>query len=209
MNSRALSFITCVVCLASLSNVVVPAAHADNKKPALSTNVSMDNIDARIKHQHGRIKRGVDSGALSAQQATSLRDSLKALADQVASERQANGGQLKPEQLKHAENVLNESNSQIKSFVGAGTKKVDSEKVLGPEWSPGLDGAQNPAALHKQMKQEEKRELRQYNQAMQQKTEEQQLEYEKSVVPKLGGQRKTVLQQKKQLNEIRKESGAN
>jgi hypothetical protein len=202
MNSRALSFITCVVCLASLSNVVVPAAHADNKKPALSANVSMDNIDARIK-------RGVDSGALSAQQATSLRDSLKALADQVASERQANGGQLKPEQLKHAENVLNESNSQIKSFVGAGTKKVDSEKVLGPEWSPGLDGAQNPAALHKQMKQEEKRELRQYNQAMQQKTEEQQLEYEKNVVPKLGGQRKTVLQQKKQLNEIRKESGAN
>lgn len=210
MNSRVVSLIICGVCLASLSNVVVPAVHADNRKSAPGANVNGDNVDARIKHQRARIKRGVESGALSATQAASLRQSLQSLADRVALQRQANpNGQLKPEQLKHAENVLNESNNQIKSFVGAGTKMVDTEKVLGPEWSPGLDGAQNPTALKKEMKQEEKRELRQYNQAMQQKTEEQQLEYERSMMPKLAGQRKSVLRQKKQLNEIRQESGAN
>jgi hypothetical protein len=172
-------------------------------------NAQSDNVDGRIKHQRQRIRNGLQQGAISSQQAKSLRGALDDLASKVAVQRYSNGGTLKPEQLRQAENVLNQSNQLIKSYVGAGTSKVDHEKVLGPDWTPGLDGAQNPASLHSQMKQEEKRERRQYNQAMQQKLEQQQLNYEKDTIPALAGQRKNILKQKKELKEIRQESGAN
>lgn len=169
---------------------------------------SKDDIGVRIKRQHNRIRACVRAGTITAQKASDLDQSLDNLQATVSTQRNARGGQLKPEQLKEAENILNQNHQIIKSFEAAGTSKVESGKVLGPKWTTGKDGAQNPKSLLKQMKQEERRELRQEKQATEQKIEQQQLDYEKQMVPDLAGQRKDILKQKQDLKDIRKEAGA-
>ncbi len=79
---------------------------------------------------------------------------------------------------------------------------------MGPNWTPGKDGGQNPTTLLKEMKQENKREQRQYRQTMEQNIEQQQLDYEKKTIEKLKDQRKGILGDETELKQERKESGS-
>lgn len=164
--------------------------------------------EGRIRHQRERISRGISQGTITEEQAKKLRASLDSLEASLNSQRQANGGELKEEQLVQAENSLNQSNDMIKSFESAGSKVVDNGKVLGPTWSTGKDGAQNSGNLLKKMKDENKREQRQYRQAMEQNTEQQQLDYEKQMMQKFQNQRQNIQQQQGDLKNERKETGA-
>lgn len=168
-----------------------------------------DNIQQRLKHQHKRIKHAIEQGTITKQQADKLMSDLDNLSDKVDSQRRSNGGQLNPEQLRKAESALNQTNELIKSFEGAGTSVSDSSKKLGPTWTPGPDGAQNPAALKRQMRQENRRELRQEHQANEQVLEQQQLDYERQMLPAMAKQRKNIIKQKQDVDQIRKESGSN
>lgn len=60
----------------------------------------------------------------------------------------------------------------------------------------------------KKMKAQEARELRQEKQVNEQTLEQQQLDYEKEVVNSLGQQRPAIQKKKNELEEVRKESGA-
>lgn len=167
-----------------------------------------DNINARCHRQMERIAHGVKSGAISAGQATKMRATVQSLQQQALAKRQPDGS-LKKEDLILFENQLNQNSNLIRSLTGAGESKADGGNVVGPAWTPGKDGAQNPAALMKEMKIENRRELRQERQAIEQKLEQQQLDYEHKMIPELSNQRKAILNSKQQLRDIRKEQNAN
>lgn len=180
--------------------------------PVQSQNVPglvSDNIEKRIEHQKMRIQSALGEGTISQEKAKQLNQSLDDLGKRTVDLRRQNGGTLKPEDLLKTENVLNQNNQLIKSFEGAGQSQKEPGSAIGPSWSPGPDGAQNPASLLKKMKAQERQELRQEKQALEQKTEQQQLEYERSMIPKLGDQRKNILKQQSEVKQIRSESGAN
>jgi hypothetical protein len=164
--------------------------------------------EMRIKRQYMRIKRGEMTGQLSSEQAKTLRQAVADAESQLQELQTKGEGNLKPEDLKAVESRLHENANQIQTMLGGGTHKVESEKVLGPNWTPGPDGAQDPKSLLKQMKSEEKRELRQERQRNMQAIEQQQLEYEKSMLNKLGNQRPEIQKDKRQLENIRQKSGA-
>ena len=167
-----------------------------------------DNLEARIHKQLHRISNGVKMGAINADQANQLRASVQSLQNQVAAKRQPDGS-LKKEDLILFENLFNQNSNMIRSMVGTGERKADGADAVGPAWVPGKDGAQNPQALLKEMKAENKRELRQERQAIEQKIEQQQLDYEHQMIPELANQRKAILNGKQQLKDIRKEQNAN
>ncbi len=167
-----------------------------------------DNLNARIHRQIERINHGVKTGAINSDQANKLRASVQSLQNQVAAKRQPDGT-LKKEDLIQFENLFNQNSSMIHSLVGAGERKADAGNALGPNWTPGKDGAQNPNSLLKGMKIENRRELRQERQAIEQKLEQQQLDYEHQMIPELANQRKSILNGKQQLKDIRKEQNAN
>lgn len=162
----------------------------------------------RIKRQYLRIESGVKDGSLSQDVASKLKSNVSQIEIDFNAKRQAAGGRLNPEDMKTIQSQLNENSDQIETAEAGGTKKVSSSKALGPKWTPGPDGAQNVKSLKKQMKAEEKRELRQERQALEQKLEGQQLDYEKQMVEKLGEQRPEIQKKKSDLQEIRQESGA-
>lgn len=167
-----------------------------------------DNIAQRIHRQNVRINHGVKTGTIKPDQATKLRASLSGLEQQVAGKRQADGT-LKKEDLTQFENVLNQNNNMIRSLTGAGESVADGGNVLGPKWTPGKDGAQDAAALEKEMKIENRREVRQERQAIEQKIEQQQLDYEHQMLPELATQKKTILKGKQQTKDIRQEQDSN
>ncbi len=169
---------------------------------------SADNLNTRIHRQLERINHGVKLGAINADQANKMRASVQSLQNQVAAKRQPDGS-LKKEDLIQFENLFNQNSNMIHSLVGAGERKADSGDVLGPAWTPGKDGAQNPNSLLKEMKAENRRELRQERQAIEQKIEQQQLDYEHQMIPELANQKKSILNGKQQLKDIRKEQNAN
>lgn len=162
----------------------------------------------RIKRQYLRIENGVKDGTLSQDVAAKLKQNVSQIESDFNAKRQADGGKLNPEDMKTIQSQLNENSDQIETAEGGGTKKVNSSNSLGPKWTPGPDGAQNTKSLKKQMKAEEKREVRQEKQALEQKLEGQQLDYEKQMVEKLGEQRPEIQKKKSDLQDIRKESGA-
>ena len=175
--------------------------------PSLSQN--NDDIEARIKRQMGRINRGQQEGVLNVKQAKELKDRLNDIALQVANTRKKTNGQLSQTQLTKFDNDLNLNFNNIKTKLGAGKQVKTSGKALGPRWAVGTDGAQDPKRLRRQMKLEEKRQLKQYDQAMQQVQEMQQQQYEKDMLKTLGQQRPQILNNKEQLEKIREQSGAN
>jgi len=166
-------------------------------------------IDNRIQHQRYRIQQAVKMGTIDQQRAAKLNKGLDDLSARLQSARQQNGGVLNPEQHIQFETSLNQNNQVIRSFEGAGTSKVQAGDVVGPKWSPGPDGAQDPNSLLKKMKQQEKMQLRQERQALEQKTEQQQLDYERSMLPRMQDQRKDILKQEGQVKQIRSQTGAN
>lgn len=167
-----------------------------------------DDLNARIHRQLQRIERGVKIGAINADQANKLKASVQSLQGQVAAKRQADGS-LKKEDLALLENLFNQNSNMIHSTIGAGEHKADGSAAVGPAWTPGKDGAQNSQSLLKEMKIENRRELRQERQAIEQKIEQQQLDYEHKMIPELANQKKAILNGKQQLKDIRKEQNAN
>ena len=165
--------------------------------------------DMRVKKQFKRIEMGLKSGKLTEAQANKLRNLVSAVEQDIKAKRAANGGELKEEEKVRIENVLKQNANQINTALGAGTSLGEGPDVLGPEWKPGPDGAQNPKALLKQMKAQEKRALRQEKQANEQALEQQQLDYDKEVIYNLSQQKAAVQKKKKELENVRKESGAN
>ncbi len=183
------------IALCSLSNTAIAA------KGPLSP-------DARIKKQYSRIDSALKSGSLTQDQADSLKANVADIQRDVDTKKASNGGSLKAEDLKTIESQLNENSNQIQAAQAGGSKNVNGSNTLGAKWAKGADGAQNPNKLKKEMKAEEKRELRQEKQALEQKVENQQLDYEKQMVEKLGEQRPEIQKKKSDLQDIRKESGA-
>lgn len=176
--------------------------------PGNSGGGGADDLNARIHRQLQRIERGVRIGAINADQANKLKASVQSLQGQVTAKRQADGS-LKKEDLTLLENLFNQNSNMIHSTIGAGERKADGSAAVGPAWTPGKDGAQNSQSLLKEMKIENRRELRQERQAIEQKIEQQQLDYEHRMIPELSNQKKAILNGKQQLKDIRKEQNAN
>jgi hypothetical protein len=82
------------------------------------------------------------------------------IANRVKNERLQNGGELNPQQRTTIENLLNQSLA-IKSntAMGVGTAVSAGANPLGLNWQPGPDGAQDPDALKKKLKAQERRAL--------------------------------------------------
>lgn len=169
----------------------------------------LQRIELRFRRQNFRINRGMREGTITEQQGADLKQKLDALHNQFQNDVQAMNGAPNQELLIQTENCLNQTNQTILSLEAAGQSVPQGEKVLGPNWTPGKDGAQKPANLLQQMKQEARRELRQEKQAIEQKVEQQQLDYEKQMIPALGTQKQNIMQQKKDLKQIRQEQGVN
>lgn len=171
--------------------------------------ISQDSdIDARIARQMHKINRGEEEGLLKQQQAKKLKDGLNDIALQIENIRIKNNGKLTDTQITKFDNDLNQSFNNIQTQLGAGKKISQGSDALGPKWSIDTDGAQNPKKLKQEMKAQERRQLKQYDQAMQQKQELQQQEYEKEMLKTLGEQRPEVLKNKEELEKIRRKTGA-
>lgn len=166
-------------------------------------------VDIRVQRQYKRIALGLKNDKLTEQQANNLRTLVFNVESDVKSKREGNSGKLNAEQLKQVLNALSQNANQINTALGAGTSQNAGADALGPNWKPGKDGAQDPKALLKQMKKQEARELRQEKQANEQIIEQQQLDYEKEVISNLGQQKPAIQKKKNQLEEVRKENGAN
>lgn len=164
-------------------------------------------IDERVKHQYKRIDKGLKEGKLTEEQANKLRAMVIAVESDIKAKR--SNGQLKPEDKTQIENTLKQNANLISTALGAGTSAPEGEGVLGPEWKAGKDGAQDPKKLLKQMKSQEARQLRQEKQNMEQIMEQQQLDYQKQVIYNLGQQKSAIQKKKKELENVRNESGAN
>ncbi|MFA7336228.1 MAG: hypothetical protein WC028_05550 [Candidatus Obscuribacterales bacterium] len=168
-----------------------------------------DNINARIKRQHKKIDAAVKNGQLNEQQANRLHMDVANIENRAKNERLQNGGELNQQQHTTIENLLNQSLNQIETAMGVGTTVPAGANPLGANWQPGPDGAQDPDALKKKLKAQERRALRQEKQANMQAIEQQQLQYEKEVINNLGDQRTKIKQEKEQLENVRNNSGAN
>lgn len=169
-------------------------------------------IVRKLRQERAAIRNGVANGTISPQQAQQLKQNVQSIAKQAQAEREQNGGTLNQTQFNQLRNELRQTKEMIQSTSGAGTSVVqgkNDERLTGPNWSPGPDGAQNPAALKQNMKSEERRELRQERQATEQVQEQQQLDYDKQMTQKLGGQRRKIMEQKQDLQKVRNQNQAN
>lgn len=196
--------------LASIASPVFAQNHATtaDNSPGAEQTTPADVITKRVNRQHLRVNHALKAGLITDEQAQKLRASIDEIALDAADKRQKNNGEIKPEDLTQIENSLNQSSEEIRSAAEAGHARIQSGQVLGPKWTPGLDGAQNPKRLLQEMKKENQRELRQERQNTEQKIEQQQLEYEREMTNRLSDQREDVLKQKEELKEIRKDAGA-
>lgn len=79
----------------------------------------------------------------------------------------------------------------------------------GSAWAPGKDNSQNTNQLKNEMKLQERRERRQYEQSMMQVKEQQQQQYETEMLQKLGSQRPAIKQGNKDVRKVRQQTGAN
>lgn len=199
---------TATVALAA-SNVLVVSSIQSIAAPAALAQKSGDNINARIKRQYKKIEAAQKNGQLDEQQANRLHMDVANIENRARSERQENGGELNPQQHTNIENLLNQSLNQIDTAIGLGTTVSTGANPLGANWQPGPDGAQDPEALKKKLKAQERRALRQHKQANMQAIEQQQLQYEKEMVNTLGDQKTKIEQEKEQLENVRNNSGAN
>lgn len=191
------------------SFILLAGIVAINMTNVLTSFAQNDDIDARIQRQTRRINKALQEGTLKPKQATELRNNLKNIAREAESERGQGKGKLSVTQVTKLDNDLNQNFNNILTQTGAGKKIKESSAALGPKWSPGEDGAQDAKKLRAQMKIQEKRQLRQYDQAMQQVQEQQQQQYEKDMLNTLGQQRPAILQNKQDLEKIRQKTGAN
>ncbi len=168
-----------------------------------------DNINARVSRLNDRVDFNFQQGTINREQANTLHNELTSIGKDADNARKTNNGVLKPNFLRDLESRLNQQLSIIKSYDTAGTRNVTKGNVLGPDWQSGPDGAQDPNALKRKMKAEERQEARQYDQAQMQLKEQQQQKYEQEILNKFGQQRPDILRKKEQLDQQRKDTGAN
>jgi hypothetical protein len=183
-----------------------PPNNSDQKEELTAPKTPEEIIARRLKRQRRIINVRLQNGNLTADQAQKLTQSVN---DIEANFQQLSTGALKPEDAKRLINSLNQNANELRSTVVSGTSTVQGSNVLGPEWSKGPDGAQNPRTLMQEMKVEHQREMRQERQSNEQKLEMQQQDYEREMVESLGEQRGKILEKKDQLKDVRDESGAN
>jgi len=168
-----------------------------------------DDIDARVNRLSRRINFALKQGNIQQDQAEKLQSDLKDIGIQAAAARKTNGGQLKPTDLTGFESQLNQKFNLIKSYSQSGVRSTADKNASGPTWAKGQDGAQDPRTLKKRMKAQEKRQLEQEDQAIMQVKEQQQQQYEKEMLEKLGSQRPTILKNKQDIDQVRQNTGAN
>lgn len=165
-------------------------------------------INRRLNRQRRIINNRLQNGFLTGAQAkkfNSTVDDIQADFQQL----KGSSGVLKEEDVNRLTNALNQNANELRSTATSGTSVVQGANALGPEWSKGPDGAQNPRTLLQEMRQEHQREMRQEKQSNEQKLEMQQQDYEREMVESLGEQRGKILKKKEELKEVREESGAN
>lgn len=170
---------------------------SDGSADAANQSAASDVLAQRIHRQHWRINHALKSGLIKDDQAKTLRDAVDKISADVQSARTKSGGTLGPEQMKQFESSLNQTSEQIRIVAEAGDASVQSAK-----------GSQNSKGLLQQMKSENKRELKQEHQINERKIEQQQLQYEKEMVERLGEQKQDIIKGKEDLKDVRKESGA-
>lgn len=195
--------------ISCISIILAPALAQEPSRANSGHSKKADNINGRIKRQQKRIDVALKNGQLSEQQANRLHMDVANIENRAKTERLQNGGELNPQQHTTIENLLNESLNQIETAIGVGTAVPSGANPLGANWQPGPDGAQDPDALRKKLKAQERRALRQEKQANMQAIEQQQLQYEKEVINNLGDQKTKIKQEKEQLENVRNNSGAN
>lgn len=212
MRLRATAALALVILLGAAANAAQAQGKANGSKGEAAEAQKQNHkvtLEARIKKQYARIDTAVKDGKISADKADELRANLADIENSIASMKQAGGGSLNAEQHTQVANLLKQSFNQIVTASGAGTEVEQGADVLGPTWKTGKDGAQDPKALLKQMKSQEKRALRQQRQAAMQALEQQQLQYEKDMINTLGKQKPAIQDSKSQLQQVRQQSGAN
>jgi hypothetical protein len=175
----------------------------------VSGQVQQNNLEARINRQNARIDAALKRGALSAEQAQKLHQDLADIGHQINLARQTNDGKLKPNDLVTFKSQLGQTNALIGGYEQAGQRKLAGAEAAGPAWAAGKDGAQNVAQLKRRMKIQERQQLRQEDQAMLQVKEQQQQQYEKEMLEKLGAQRPAILKNEGDIDKIRQSTGAN
>lgn len=203
---RYLIIATAILSQFTQSGAQAQNGNGDGTSPGTGKKHSL-TIDERVKHQYKRIDKGLKEGKLTEDQANKLRAMVIAVESDIKAKRK--NGQLNPEDKTQIENTLKQNGNLISTALGAGTSVPEGEDVLGPEWKAGKDGAQDPKKLLKQMKAQESRQLRQEKQNMEQIMEQQQLDYQKQVIYNLGQQKSAIQKKKKELENVRNESGAN
>ncbi|MDZ4837916.1 MAG: hypothetical protein SGJ27_29375 [Candidatus Melainabacteria bacterium] len=188
------------------------AAPSENKAVSINTNLAApqnrDPLDQRVERQHWRINHAVRAGLVTEDQAKKLRSSVDDIATQIQNFRQSNGGTIKADDLSHIESSLNQTSDQIRTVAESGHANLQSSKLPGSTRTENGDGTQDPKDQLLQMKKENKRELRQERQSSENKIQQQQLQYEGEMFRKLGEQKQNIIEQKDQLKDDRKESGA-
>jgi hypothetical protein len=184
-------------------------ALAISLQTSVSAQSQKNDVDARIQQLKSKISFGVKQGTIGSDQAQKLRSELQDIGSQAASARQSNGGKLRPRDLSGLDSRLNQQANVIHSYNHAGSRKVVSQRAIGPAWVAGQDGAQDVNKLKRQMKIQERRQLHQEEQAMLQVKEQQQQQYEKEMLEKLGSQRPDILKNKQDIDQIRQNTGAN
>jgi len=200
--SNYLATLLILLCACSVPSVV-PASAQKNPQ------AGGDDVDARIERLTRRVNFGLKNGNIQKDQADKLINDLNDIGTQAAAARKANGGTLKPTDLTGFQSRLNQNFNVVKSFNQAGARGTVSANASGPGWAKGQDGAQDPRVLKRRMKQQEKRQLEQEDQAIMQVKEQQQQEYEKQMLQKLGSQRPEILKNKQDIDQIRQNTGAN
>jgi hypothetical protein len=168
-----------------------------------------DDVQSRIQDLNQRINFGLRQGAIKPGQADRLRQTLDDIGSKATALRKANRGRLNPTDLAGIESRLNQQTNIIHSYNQAGSRNVVAKNATGPAWVAGSDGAQSPRKLKRQMKIQEQRQLHQFDQANMQIREQQQQQYEKEMLQKLGSQRPEILKNKQDLERIRQDTGAN
>ncbi|MBU6453887.1 MAG: hypothetical protein KGS72_19060 [Cyanobacteria bacterium REEB67] len=164
-------------------------------------------LELRIRKQREHIEKQVSEGTLEKDQAGQLKNSLDAMAAEIEVDRTRNGGVLKPNEARDLQNRLNASRDVLQTKAGANKHVDDGPNPLGPGWTQGRDGGENAEKLKAEMRQEEKRELRQEKQNSAEQIEKQQIQYEQEALQALSKDKDSIVKGKSDLQTIRQDNG--
>jgi hypothetical protein len=103
------------IALGSLLMVGIVANADEGVAPQSAPHPKVSRIEKRIKKQEKRIEQGVNSGKLTPEQASQLRNDETNIQNKVNSERAANGGKLTKAQKQEINQELNAESQKIKA----------------------------------------------------------------------------------------------